>query len=313
MRYKYVLAAVVLLMLAVLPHFVDVFYQELLSEVLIFGLLALSFDIIFGYTGLLNFGMAIFFGLGGYITLFSIQGLGLGIWSALGMTLAVAVVFSFLYGLICTRFKTHYFVAITLVFSMVFYYVAMSLRPITGADEGLTLMVPDLNVVVAQLNLFDSLNKYYFVLFVTVVVFFFIWRFFNAPMGKAIIAVRENEERALMNGYNAYLLKLAGFTLSGSVACLAGALYVIHLGFISANSFYWLWTARSVWWTIIGGTGTLIGPFLGPGILVFFEDFLSSWNQNFYLIIMGVLMIAMIILAPGGIVGLLRRLKDVLR
>jgi len=119
--------------------------------------------------------------------------------------------------------------------------------------------------------------------------------------------VRENEDRAKMLGYNTTNLKVVSFTLSGVVSSLGGALYVLHLGFSSAHSFFWLWTARAVWWTIIGGVGTLIGAFVGPGVLVFFEDLISTWNADLYLIIMGIIMILVIMLAPQGIIGSIQR------
>jgi branched-chain amino acid transport system permease protein len=151
--------------------------------------------------------------------------------------------------------------------------------------------------------LYDPVSKYYFIFVICIVVFLLVRKFFRTPYGRAVIAVRENETRARMLGYNTNQLKVTAFTISGVVSSLGGALYVLHLGFDSAHSFFWVWTARVVWWTIIGGVGTLYGAFVGPGVLVFFEDVISSWNADLYLIIMGVMMIVVIILAPQGIVG----------
>jgi len=303
MKKKVPLIACVLLLLVVVPNFLPPYYQELLIEVLVFGLYCLGFDIIFGFAGLLNFGMSVFFGLGGYLVLWSVVHLGTGVVPALLITLAVAALFSGCYALLVSRFKSHYFVAFTIVISMIFFYMAMAMRPITGADEGLTFKVPDLELGFAKVDFYDPISKYYFIFTICVVVFFLVWKFFRTPYGRAVIAVRENENRARMLGYNTNRLKIAAFTLSGVVSSLGGALYVIHLGFNSAHSFFWVWTARVVWWTIIGGVGTLYGAFIGPGVLVFFEDAISSWNADLYLIIMGIIMILVIILAPQGIVG----------
>jgi branched-chain amino acid transport system permease protein len=295
-------------LLVVLPNFLGTYNQELLVEVLIFGLFSLGFDIIFGFTGLLNFGMAVFFGLGGYLALLTIVHVVPNLWLALGFTIVGSAIFSYVYGLLISRFKSHYFVAFTLVISMIFFYMAMAQRPITGADEGLTVNVPPLDFGLFSLSFYNTMVKYYFVLSLCSIVFFLVWKFFRSPYGRGIIAVRENEDRARMLGYNATTLKVVSFTLSGVVASLAGALYVMHLGFSSAHSFFWLWTARAVWWTIIGGVGTLIGAFVGPGVLVFFEDFISTWNPDLYLIIMGLLMIVVIMVAPQGIIGSIQRL-----
>jgi len=303
MKTKMPVIAGLLLLLIIIPHFLSPYYQELLIEVLVFGLYCLGFDIIFGFTGLLNFGMSVFFGLGGYLALWSIVHLGTGISLSLAVTVIVSAMFSIGYALLISRFKTHYFVAFTIVISMIFFYIAMALRPITGADEGLTFDVPNLDLGFTTLDFYDPVNKYYFIFLICLFVFFLIWKFFRTPCGRAIIAVRENEDRARMLGYNTTWLKVAAFTISGVVSSLGGALYVLHLGFDSAHSFFWIWTARAVWWTIIGGAGTLVGAFVGPGVLVFFEDMISSWNADLYLIIMGILMIVVIMLAPQGIVG----------
>lgn len=303
MKRHFFVIGVILAVLIILPHFFSPYYQELLIEVLIFGLYCLGFDIIFGFTGLLNFGMSVFFGLGGYLALWSIVYIHVGPSLSLAFTVIVSSLFSAVYGLLISRFKSHYFVAFTIVISMIFFYFAMALRPITGADEGLTFEVPDLNFGFMRFDFYEPLHKYYFIFVICAVVVYLIWKFFRTPYGRAIVAVRENEERAKMLGYNTINMKIMAFTLSGVVASLGGALFVLHLGFDSAHSFFWIWTARAVWWTIIGGVGTLFGAFVGPGVLVFFEDMLSSWNADLYLIIMGIIMIAMIILAPQGIVG----------
>ena len=303
MRYRLPIVAGVLLLLFIIPNFLSPYYQELLIEIFILGLYYLGFDIIFGFTGLLNFGMSVFFGLGGYIALWSIVYLHVGLLIALAFTIIVSAIFSSIYAVLVSPFKSHYFVAFTIVISMIFFYIAMALRPITGADEGLTFDVPDLNLGFVSLNIYEPINKYYFVFVICAIVFFLIWKFFHTPYGKAIISVKENEDRARMLGYNTTHLKIVSFTLSGVVASLGGALYALHLGFNSAHSFFWIWTARAVWSTIIGGAGTLLGAFVGPAVLVFFEDLISSWNADLYLIIMGIIMILVIILAPQGIVG----------
>jgi len=302
MKYRLLLIGIFLLLIVV-PNFLTSFYKQLLIEILIFGLFSLGFDIIFGFTGLLNFGTSVFFGLGGYLALLPILHWNVGLWIALLITIVICSLFSFVYGLSISRFKSHYFVAFTIVVSMIFFYIAMAKRPLTGSDEGLTIKVPPLDLGFVSLRFSHPMVKYYFVLGVCSLVFFLVWKFFHTPYGKAIIAVRENEERARLLGYNTRNLKVISFTLSGVVSGLAGALYVLHLGFSSAHSFFWLWTARSVWWTIIGGVGTLFGAFVGPGVLVFFEDLISTWNPDLYLIIMGIIMILVIILAPQGIVG----------
>lgn len=305
MKLRWLVLIIVVVTLLVGPVFLGTYYKGLLTEAIIFGVYCLGFDIIFGFTGLLNFGVAVFFGLGGYMLLLSIVYLHTGIWGALLLMLLGSTIFSFVYGLGVARFKNHYFVAFTIVISMIFFYFAMAFRPITGADEGVTFTIPPLYLGLMSLDYVGPV-KYYFALFISGLTLALVWLFFKTPYGKAIIAVRENEDRARMIGYDTAKLKIVAFTLSGVVCSLGGALYVLHLGFSSAHSFFWIWTARAVWWTVIGGVGTLFGAFVGPGVLVFFEDFLSSWNSDLYLIVMGVIMILAIIFAPQGIVRLVQ-------
>lgn len=303
MKSRLLILVFVGVLLLMVPNFLGLYYKSLLTEVLIFGLYALGFDIIFGFAGLLNFGMAVFFGIGGYLALLTITHLQPSLWLALAVTVVGSALFSYVYGLLVARFKSHYFVAFTLVISMIFFYVAMAVRPITGADEGLTFDVPPLDFGFVSLSFYDEAVQYYFILVVSGTILFLVWKFFRTPYGKAIIAVRENEDRTRMLGYNTANLKLVAFVLSGVVASLSGALYVLHMGFASAHSFFWIWTARAVWWTIIGGAGTLVGAFVGPGVLVFFEDLISTWSPDLYLIVMGIIMILVIMFAPRGIVG----------
>lgn len=302
-KRKLISLAGVILVLLVVPNFLPLFYKGLLVEVLIFGLFSLGFDIIFGFTGLLNFGTSVFFGLGSYAALLTVSHLYSNLWLALIVTIIVSALFSLIYGFGVARFKSHYFVAFTLVVSMIFFYLAMALRPITGADEGLSFSVPPLSLGFISLSLHNYTVKYYFVLTICGIVFSLVWKFFKTPYGRAIIAVRENEERALTLGYNPTNLRTVAFTLSGTVSGLAGALYTLSQGFCSAHAFFWIWTARSVWWTLVGGVGTLYGAFVGPLVLVFLEDFLSSWNTDVYLIIMGMIMVLVAMVVPRGIVG----------
>ena len=154
MRQKAAFTGIIIALLIIFPNFLAPYYKELLIEMLIFGLYCLGFDIIFGFTGLLNFGMSVFFGLGSYLALLSILHLHVGLWTALLITIAGSAVFSFVYGLLVSRFKSHYFVAFTIVVSTIFFYMAMAKRPITGADEGITIIVPPLKLFQVGLQYF---------------------------------------------------------------------------------------------------------------------------------------------------------------
>jgi branched-chain amino acid transport system permease protein len=289
--------------LLVAPHVLGRYPRYILTEIIIWGLFALGFDIIFGKTGLLNFGMSSFFGLGAYGFVFAVKYVYPSVWLGILSGMAFAMVFSIVVGWIVTRFSSHYFVVFTIVISMILFLLAMNLRSITGADEGINIRLPNLQVIVWEFSLRSPITKYYLILGVAAVAFLVVWLFFDSPMGRAVVAIRENEARAQMIGYNTAYLKLVAYTLSGTVAGLAGAMYPLLNSTTSAELFFWILSGKAVLWTVVGGAGTLWGPFLGAAVLVSAEDALSSWLVDFYPILVGVLLIAIILLAPKGILG----------
>ena len=138
---------------------------------------------------------------------------------------------------------------------------------------------------------------------VVALAYYMIARFFNSPLGRAIEAVKENEERIEVIGYDAKKLKLTAFILSGSVAGLAGGLYTLINSSTNAELFFWIFSGKAVLWTVVGGIGTLWGSMLGAGIMIYLEDVLSSWLVDYYPILVGLLLIVLILLAPKGIIG----------
>jgi branched-chain amino acid transport system permease protein len=303
-----VLGAGVCLLIA--PHVLDRYPRYILTEVIIWGLFALGFDIIFGKTGLLSFGMSSFFGVGAYGFVYSVKYVYPSVWLGIFSGMAFAMVFSIAVGWIVTRFSSHYFVVFTIVISMILFLLAMNLRSITGADEGINIRLPNLQFLVWEFSLRSPITKYYLILGVATAAYLVVWLFFDSPMGRAVVAIRENEARARMIGYNTPYLKLVAFTLSGTVAGLAGALYPLLNSTASAELFFWILSGKAVLWTVVGGAGTLWGSFLGAALLVTAEDAFSSWLVDFYPILVGILLISIILLAPKGILGTLFQIID---
>lgn len=294
---------VVGLCLLVAPHVLDRYPRFILTEVIMWGLFALGFDIIFGKTGLLHFGMSSSFGLGAYGFVYAVKYLYPSIWLGLFSGMLLAMVFSMVVGWVVTRFSSHYFVVFTIVISMIIFFLAMNLRGITGADEGINIRLPNLQIFAWEFDLRSSFTKYYLILGVAATTLLAVQRFFNSPVGRAVVAIRTNEARAQMIGYNTAYLKLVAYTLSGTVGGLAGALYPILNSSTNAELFFWVLSGKAVLWTVVGGAGTLWGPFLGAALLMAAEDAFSSWMVDFYPILVGILLIAIILLAPKGILG----------
>jgi branched-chain amino acid transport system permease protein len=170
------------------PHLLDNYPRFVLTEVLMWGLFALGFDVIFGKAGLLNFGMSTFFGLGAYGFAWTAHSLKLGPWAGLAAGALLAALLAFLIGLLITRYAGHYFVVFTIVLSMIAFLLAMNLRWLTGADEGITLRLDPLAVGPWEFSLKSSFTKYYLVLGVAALGFGLVWKFFTSPLGRAIVA-----------------------------------------------------------------------------------------------------------------------------
>lgn len=290
------------LMLAA-PYFLQAYWRSMLTEILMWGLYALGFDIIFGKTGLLNFGMSAFLGIGSYGYAIAVQDFGLGLWGGLFMAIVVSAVAAYLIGLLITRFDSHYFVVFTIIISMILFFLAMNLRDLTGGDMGLILRLRNFNLGPWEFSLRNPYDKYYLVLGVVALAYYLVVRFFSSPLGRAVAALKENELRLEVIGYNAKNLKLIAFVLSGTVAGLAGGLYPVINSSTNSELFFWIFSGKAVLWTVVGGAGTLWGSMLGAGIMVFLEDLLSSWMVDYYPILVGVLLIVLILLAPKGIIG----------
>ncbi len=266
----------------------------------------MAFDLIYGYTGMLSFGQSLFFGVGAYGASLPIIYFGVNIWAALGIALITSLVISLVTGFFAVRVSGSYFIIITIIFSTVFYFMAFNLYWLTGGETGLSFKVPTLTFGAIEFSLYDPAVNYYFVLAMLIISYILLRRIVNSPLGRIFKAIRENEERARFVGYNVERYKLISFVIAGIFSGFSGALYTLMFRYTSASFLGLMISANPVIWTLIGGAGTLIGPILGTVLITIFIDSISSYIQN-YLIIVGAVVIIMIILAPQGIVGLIRQ------
>jgi branched-chain amino acid transport system permease protein len=296
------LAAGVILLLA-LPQLVTRSQRSLLTEILVWALFAVSFDVLYGYTGLLSFGHSAFFGVGAYCLSLSVIHWGVPVPLAFLIGAAGAALFTCLVAAVAVRLTGHYFVVITIVVSLVLFFAAMGMRSITGGDDGLNF--PRLRLF-GDLSFSDATVRYYTVLVVVSALFLLTWRIVDSPLGLAWKAVRDNEARARLLGYNAERLKFAAYVLSGTLAGIAGGLYAVINSYTTVEFLHWTLSGDPVMWTIVGGAGTLAGPVLGTLLLVFLRDFLSTVLIHVYPILVGAILIVSITFFPKGIVGSVR-------
>lgn len=299
--------AIVLLSLIIAPHVLGTFQRVLLTEILIWALFAVAFDLLYGYTGMLSFGQATFFGFGSYALTLAILRGKLGVWPALLLGLLVSAVVAGIVGFFAVRIRGHYFVIITVIFSLIFFFWALNWSWLTGGDDGLSFQVPAVPLGWWEVSLYDPVTNYYFVLAFCAIAFLFCRRLVRSPIGRVLVGIRENEERARLVGYNVERFKLLIFVISGALSGLAGALYSLTFRYANAGLMHWTVSGDAVMWTLLGGAGSLVGPIVGTGLLVAFSDYVSSWFEN-YKIIIGALIILVVLAVPQGVTGMIRDL-----
>lgn len=287
-----------------LPVFVDSFWVVILSEILIWSLLAASVNLLLGYVGLLSFGQALFFGMGMYGVAIGIGTFDLGFWGGFGLGIALATGMAVVAGALAVRLTWHYFAIITVVFSLIFYFLALSWKPLTGGDDGLPFSPPPIiSIGDFKLSLSDSDVQYYFIVLVVAVCYALMGRIVSSPLGRAFVTVRENDVRASLIGLNVYLIRLSAFIVAGFMAGVAGALFAFYGRYASANYMFYHVSGEAVVWAIIGGVGTLFGPIVGTGALIVLREEISRvWDH--YLLLVGIIVILLVVFAPKGLGGL---------
>ncbi|MBI4246291.1 MAG: branched-chain amino acid ABC transporter permease [Candidatus Rokubacteria bacterium] len=296
------------LFFAVFPYLVP--YKALATQVLIFGLFALGFNLLYGYTGLLSFGHAAYYGLGAYGTGIALAKLKWdSLWAGLGAGLALAVLGGAVIGFFCLRRRGIYFAMLTLAFAQLLYFVGFHLTGWTGGDDGLR-GIPTLAVTLPgfAIPLDRSLAFYYFALVLVALAVATLKRILDSPFGAVLGAIRENTERAVACGYDVNRVKLLSFVFSALFSGLAGALDALRLTVVPIESLYWTTSGQVVMMTLLGGAGTFFGPFVGAAAFLVLEDRLSVFTESWPLVI-GAIFMGFVLFLPKGMWGtLLERL-----
>lgn len=290
----------------VLPMFGAAFWINVVAEILIWSLLAMSVNLLFGYVGLLSFGQALYFGFGMYGVAIGITQFGLGLWGAMLLGVVAATAMAAVAGAFAVRLTWHYFAIITVVFSLIFYFAAMSAKPLTGGDDGLSFSAPPI-LAAAGLLLSDKTTQFYFIFLVCLACYAAIALLIASPLGMRFAAVRDNENRASLIGINVYLTRWLAFVIAGFIAGLGGALFALFGRYASASYMFYHVSGEAVVWAIVGGAGTLMGPLVGTALLILFREVMSGLWEN-YLIAVGAGVILVVMFAPRGVVGSLNAL-----
>jgi branched-chain amino acid transport system permease protein len=299
---------VILALLIVAPLVLSEFWRRFLTEILIWGLLAMSSDILIGYTGMVSFGHSAFFGLGMYgaaAALLMVKPPNL--WLAIVYGLVGSAGIALFVAYFSTRLRDIYFAITTLIFSQIFYVIIFTWTEVTGGENGLSFRRPPLEIPGLFSEPFTSETLHWFVLAVVTASYLILRRITQSPFGMVLQSIRENEGRTRAIGYAVERYKIVAVMLSGLFAGLAGVLYAIQNRFAAPDFVYFLVSGETVIFNVMGGIGTLVGPIVGAGFFLLLREAFSRFFTEFYLIPVGVIFIAMVIFMPQGLLGFMRR------
>lgn len=289
----------ILVLIALLLPFQDFIYLVFAMKVLCFALFACAFNLLLGFTGLLSFGHAAFFGTSAYITAYFCKELGLSPEFGIALGVLGSGVLGFLIGSLAIRRQGIYFAMVTLALSQMVYFLAVQL-PFTGGEDGIQ-GVPR-GMLFGLIDLKDDVSMYYFVLAVFLLGFALIVRTVHSPFGQVLKAIRENEPRAVSLGYDVDRFKLISFVISAALAGLAGSLKTLVFQLATLTDVHWHMSGEVVLMTLLGGMGTILGPVVGAGIVVGLQNYLAnigSWST----IATGFIFVICVLAFRRGVVG----------
>ena len=301
---------VVMALLIIAPLVLPEFWRRFLTEILIWGLLAMSSDILIGYTGMISFGHSAFFGLGMYGAAAALLMVSPpNLWLALAFGLVASALVALFVAYFSTRLRDIYFAITTLIFSQIFYVIIFTWTEVTGGENGLNFRRPPLAIPGLFSVPFNSETMHWFVLAVVTASYLILRRITRSPFGMVLQSIRENEPRTRAIGYPVERYKIVAVMLSGLFAGLAGVLYAIQNRFAAPDFIFFLVSGETVIFNVMGGIGTLVGPIVGAGSFQLMRELLSRLfgDQFPYLIPLGVVFIVMIIFLPQGLLGFARR------
>jgi branched-chain amino acid transport system permease protein len=295
--------AAVLLFLLVFPLLLP--YEALAVNILVFGLYAVGFNLLFGYTGLLSFGHAAFFGVGSYLTGIAIAQYGVPWPLAIVIGVVASVIVGTGVGFLAIRSRGIYFSMVTLALAQIVYYAFYKAERFTGGENGLRgVRVDPVNVFGWRLDFTNPTTKYYVILVFVAAALWFVSRILASPFGAVMEAIRENDRRAAACGYDVPRSKLLVFVLSAGLCGLAGGLRALHLSVVPIDSMHYLTSGQAVMMCLLGGMGTFFGPFVGAAVFLYLEDAVTNLTPHWMLVV-GIVFMGFVLFFPRGIWGTL--------
>jgi branched-chain amino acid transport system permease protein len=313
LKRKKIALLAALALLALFPFAGATFYTELVTKVMILAIFALSLDLLVGYTGLVSFGHAAFFGVGAYtLALLAPKYEAANLWLTLPTAIAVAGISALFVGAFVVRVKGIYFIMVTLAFAQMFYFVFHDTKFGRGSD-GISMNFKPVATIgdFAPFDLANATHVYYFVFAAMLVVFVFLRLLLRSAFGRALQGIRSNEQRMRSLGFAVYRYKLASFAIAGALAGLAGYLSALQFGFVNPELLSWHQSGNVLLMLILGGLGSLYGAVAGAFVFVALQELFSSVTTHWQLLLGGTI-ILLVMFLPGGLASVMNRFKRTL-
>ncbi len=301
-RILWALLALVIAVLIAVPWIASYFYVFIFTEILILGLFAASFNLIFGYTGMLSFGHAAFFGIGSYAMALVLIHLELPFVVSLLVSMGVSALLALVIGFFCVRLNEVYFAMLTLAFGMMVFAIAYQWRSVTNGSDGLAGFSLGSFGLGLDLTLGNPAVYYHVVLAIVAIASAVLYLICRSSFGMILRAIRQNPERVSFAGLNVRTYRLVAFVIAGSFAGLAGGLIAPFLRVASPELLHWSMSAEPILMAILGGTGYFLGPFIGAAVFVLLETWITSFTES-WMLVLGIILALMVIFFRKGLLG----------
>jgi branched-chain amino acid transport system permease protein len=276
-------------------------FTELATEILIFALLAVAFNLMLGYAGLLSFCHASLFASGAYTMGILLVRFDINIFLGMLFAAVVSALIALIIGWVAIRRHGIYFAMLTLAFNEVIYFTIFELKDLTGGDDGLRgVFRPDVGLGPLSFSIQEPMTFYFFVLVIVVLSILVIRRITDSPFGSVFLAIRENENRAESVGYKVRDYKIVAFVVSGFFSGIAGALFCMQIKYVALSYCHWSLSGEVVMMSLVGGLGSLYGPIIGAALVTVMQDFFSTiWDR--WLLILGAVFVIFVMFFQGGV------------
>ncbi|MER8952727.1 branched-chain amino acid ABC transporter permease [Mesorhizobium sp. M0833] len=288
----------------VLPEY----HHGLLARIMVLAVFAMGYNLLFGYVGLLSLGHAMFFSAGLYGAGLAVIHLGWSVPAAFAAGLACGALLALVIGLLALRTSGVAFMIVTMMFAQVFYLLILYFAAWTGGDQGLVVPQP-MRVLVLGSTSFDLTNptvRYMSALALFSIVLLISLAIVRSGYGRVLVAIRENEERTKMLGYDTFSSKLAAVVISGSICAASGAAYALLFGYVGSSFASVQYSILPLLWVLLGGAATTLGPLIGTLFMYYVIDIASGYTSA-YLLIVGIALILLVLFFPRGILGSIRQ------